>query len=634
MKKLFLALTITIFAISAYAQTKIKGGEISGTWTRSGSPYQINGDIIISAGEKLKIEPGVTVQFQGFYKMVVQGSLLAAGTATDSIVFTKADTTGFFTEYRRGWNGIRFDKRPYISDSLGIHLAIYDVVSDTLVPLATYLQPDTSLLSYCKLEFGTAHGEDKPLCFGGAVYIYRYSNLEIAHCNLSNNRALAGGALYCKEASPYIHHTVFTGNSAESSAGAICLICANPVIEQCTITGNTSQHNGGGLFCYESKPLVSRNRIVNNTAVNCGGGVYTETNLDEYFRQLSQRETKANKQEVLIVFAEPLPDFKLSDELSEKLNRKNSQAFFTNNVVCNNQARKGGGMGMTADNADITNNTLSNNKAEQTGGALYCLAANPNVKNTILYGNKTEKKNSEIHLELNAQPRFEYCNVAGGKNAITTGESQTTQSFEYRNCISFDPQFKNSDSLNYELKETSFCIDAGQPDTSGLKLARADYKGKARVQNRRIDMGAYEFGTKELPADSIKKRETTMLPTAMSAPEMPDAALPLMSNNTQGNSASNSNLQTNTLLREMTMQVYPNPNNGQFDLTINQSAQTGLTVQILSLTGSSVYKETFSNIPVVFRHSVTLGATVKGLYLVQITGTDGDIIFMEKVVVE
>ena len=120
----------------------------------------------------------------------------------------------------------------------------------------------------------------------------------------------------------------------------------------------------------------------------------------------------------------------------------------------------------------------------------------------------------------------------------------------------------------------------------------------------------------------------------MSAPEMPDAALPIMSNNTQDNSAPDSNLQTNTLLQAMTMQVYPNPNNGQFDITINQSTQTGLTVQILSLTGSSVYKETFGDIPAVFRHSVALGATVKGLYLVQITGTDGNIIFMEKVVVE
>jgi len=80
--------------------------------------------------------------------------------------------------------------------------------------------------------------------------------------------------------------------------------------------------------------------------------------------------------------------------------------------------------------------------------------------------------------------------------------------------------------------------------------------------------------------------------------------------------------------------VYPNPNNGQFEIALNQSTQTGLTVQILSLTGSSVYKETFSDVPTVFRHSVTLGATVKGLYLVQITGTEGDIIFMEKVVVE
>ena len=64
---------------------------------------------------------------------MVQGRLLAIGTETDTIVFTKNDTTGFhnLTIPDGGWHGIRFMDTPTTNDS--------------------------SKIVYCKLQYGKAN---------------------------------------------------------------------------------------------------------------------------------------------------------------------------------------------------------------------------------------------------------------------------------------------------------------------------------------------------------------------------------------------------------------------------------------------------------------------------------------------
>ena len=79
MKKLA-ALILAISIIStAFSDTIINGGPVSGTWTQSGSPYLIMGDIAIDETSTLTIEPGVEVMFQGYYRLLCEGQLLASG---------------------------------------------------------------------------------------------------------------------------------------------------------------------------------------------------------------------------------------------------------------------------------------------------------------------------------------------------------------------------------------------------------------------------------------------------------------------------------------------------------------------------------------------------------------------------
>lgn len=161
------------------SQTNIPGGNVSGTWVVSGSPYLIEGEITVPSDSTLTIEPGVEVNFQGHYKLIVNGFLEAIGTESDSILFTTADTNG--------WHGIRFLDAP-----------------------------DSSHLSFCIIKHGHASGVS-PDTRGGGIYCDN-SNPQISHCTITENWACDdGGGIYCTASSPTISWCTITGNRAAES---------------------------------------------------------------------------------------------------------------------------------------------------------------------------------------------------------------------------------------------------------------------------------------------------------------------------------------------------------------------------------------------------------------------------------
>ncbi|HEX5155157.1 MAG TPA: CARDB domain-containing protein [Parafilimonas sp.] len=101
MKRFLLCLVLLCLLMPAcsYGQqgTPVSGEQGDSTWTKEKSPYKIVGNIIVSAGKTLTIEPGVEIIFQaGSSTLDVQGTLMAEGTSTDSIKFT-GTPTGFYT---------------------------------------------------------------------------------------------------------------------------------------------------------------------------------------------------------------------------------------------------------------------------------------------------------------------------------------------------------------------------------------------------------------------------------------------------------------------------------------------------------------------------------------------------------
>lgn len=211
---LLLCLLITI---SLFAQTQVTGNQ-TGTWSASGSPYNVVGTVTVPTGEILTIEQGVEVNFQGYYQFIVNGDLQAIGTEADSIYFTTDNAA-------TGWGGIRVD-----SD---------DIIS----------------LSYCRIEFGKTAGE-YPAIHGGALALLG-SNAVVSNCMFANNDATGeengmGGAIYAYSTEESIFtDCVFTGNHAYGEGGAIKFSADNfSELTNCLFIENDCLYGGGAVSGY------------------------------------------------------------------------------------------------------------------------------------------------------------------------------------------------------------------------------------------------------------------------------------------------------------------------------------------------------------------------------------------------
>ncbi|UCC79641.1 MAG: right-handed parallel beta-helix repeat-containing protein [Candidatus Zixiibacteriota bacterium] len=132
-------------------------GDVWGEWTAAGNPYNVIGDLRVPPGSTLVIGPGCYIEFQGYYRFLVDASavLQAIGTEIDSIIFTTADSTVT-------WDGFQFS------------------YADT-----------GSQLSYCRLERGHGAGHND----GGAIQC-NGSYLELRNSFITENIGSFGSAIH------------------------------------------------------------------------------------------------------------------------------------------------------------------------------------------------------------------------------------------------------------------------------------------------------------------------------------------------------------------------------------------------------------------------------------------------------
>ena len=223
-----------------YAQTYVYAGEVSGTWSISGSPYWIFGQIEVATGTTLTVLPGVEICFMGHYSLEISGYLIAEGTETDSILFTALDIS-------EGWRGLRF----------------FDA-------------PNYNLLSYCIIEYAHSTGS------GGGIYC-DYTNLIISHSSIRNNTAAySGGGIYCTYSPAQITYCdIFNNVSYQYGGGGVyCFFSDGLTLLSCKIVSNSfedgfiSQDGGGGVLFSYSDIIIDSCFIANNTSTGYGGGVF------------------------------------------------------------------------------------------------------------------------------------------------------------------------------------------------------------------------------------------------------------------------------------------------------------------------------------------------------------------------
>lgn len=454
MKNFILLFTAIILMFSfSSAQTIIPGGNVSGTWTHTGSPYLVQGAIMIPNDSTLVIEPAVDVIFQGSYKLMVLGRMLAIGTVADSINITSADTT-------TGWLGIQFDN--------------------------TQTTNDSSKFYYCNIQYSkTTLASSKQ----GAFYL-NFSKVIISNCRISNcsaNTSVGGSAaIFCDGSSPIITHNLISHNTTTSigalNSGGIYCWLSSPEISYNTISYNKSTF-GGGICCNYGNPKISNNIISNNTISSEGGGIYCNTSSAAITNNIISGNSASNGGGICFYSGSP--------------------AIINNTISNNTASNDGGGIYCDYSSPIINNNTISNNSASKGGALFFTLYSSLSLYNTVLWGNTASTSGPQVYIDdENSDPNFYFCDVQGGATAFGLNGSIFYTGM-YQNNIDTTPLFVfpsagsgigyNGVTADWSLQIGSPCINAGTPDTTGLSLPATDVAGNPRIRGGRIDIGAYEY---------------------------------------------------------------------------------------------------------------------------------------------
>jgi len=210
----------------------------------------IESDYVVGSGNLLVVYPGTVVRFAHDARLIVEGQLLAVGTAEAMIKFTSYDPE--FSEFDY-WGGIEF---------LGA-------------------AQDTSRIEYCIIE-NIDRRDGK-----GSMFL-EYSLVNITNSQIRNNKADTGGAISVNSSSVNITHNRIENNAASYGGGAIYIsnniddrftdsfIYKNVIINN-KVTGIESPATGGGgifvdeIESYNSLIRIQENDIVSNSLYNIEG---------------------------------------------------------------------------------------------------------------------------------------------------------------------------------------------------------------------------------------------------------------------------------------------------------------------------------------------------------------------------
>jgi len=214
------------------------------TWSPSGSPYLVTGDILVPSGITLTVDPGVQVRFDktppASHSIVVAGTIISVGRPDLRVTFTSNDA---FPD-RNDWVSIRLD------------------------------QSKGSVFEWTEFSWGS-------------------TTLDIRHCSprIANNTILESGLRAIQvlgpNADPIIENNTIATQLFNERTGIITQD-ANPTIRnnvltdnyfgifvylggQPLIVNNTIRNGWVGLFIVSSSPIVTNNLIEGNGLADYGG---------------------------------------------------------------------------------------------------------------------------------------------------------------------------------------------------------------------------------------------------------------------------------------------------------------------------------------------------------------------------
>lgn len=270
---------------------------------------------------------------------------------------------------------------------------------------------------------------------GSGGGILIYSSPTIRNNKIINNRASFGAGIH-SEGSPLIVENIIESNEAARWGGGLSLNGKETVMGN-IICENVAKDGGGGIFSRQSGiyTTIVNNIIKSNRSFGNGGGI--------------------------------------------SLDITNSFVITGNFIVDNEASVYGGGVYLSQTVGEnvfkIYNNTIVGNNARE-GGGIY----NHNIADTI----------TNCVFYLNSPQDISNCNLT---YCCIKDEVQGVGN------IHEDPVFITVNDILWINDSSSPCVNAGNPDTTGLFFTWKDILGNERIIDNRIDIGANELDKKAIP---------------------------------------------------------------------------------------------------------------------------------------
>jgi parallel beta-helix repeat protein len=263
-----------------HCQTTIDAGDVSGTWTFSGSPYIVTGSITVESGKSLIIKPGVIVRFSSgaYLNCYDAASIVALGTKDSSIRFTS--NQGQPSPGDWGGIGIIGTNRKCTFRHVVIEYASYGIsfraYASGCNATSNYGRIDSSIIrnngthgisivaggsSYSGCTF-PKNGVSSPEIFDNAIY----SN-QVGISIDSYTGFLSGGYVGAS-----IQHNLMYDNSNNAIA------CYGDDSAEPKIINNTIVENGADGIYYQSTFDSIDFEIINNIITSNGKGINSNNN--------------------------------------------------------------------------------------------------------------------------------------------------------------------------------------------------------------------------------------------------------------------------------------------------------------------------------------------------------------------
>ncbi len=441
------------------AMNLLAEGDVSGTWYLSDSPVHVIDDITIQNSETLIIEPGVEVVFDGHYKFVVQGTLLALGTASDSIRFTVSDTTGFSDNNHTGWKGIRFEYNPTTNDSSKFAHCIFEYgkatdynndnnVSDDRGGAVYLLGSSEVTFSNCTFQYNYAHRS------GGAISVLFGASLNLTNCLIHHNRCDGwGGGIRFHDAYHRIENCIIS-NNAGSSGGGMQGDCyengySGEIIN--SIFCNNTAYEGGGIEFYAFSPKIVNCDIVANYVSGNGGGFECYANSSPNFTNC------------LITLNENPSG---SNQCHIRINDNSHPKFYYCNIEGGTSSFSGDGYpGECDENLDV--NPVFVNPAGGSGPAYDGVEADWSLDSSspcINQGTPDTSNLPVLSIDLAGNPR-----IFDSRIDIGAYENQQSNSFFEQDSLALISIYENLDGDNWTYND-SWLTEAPLRDWYGVTI--------------------------------------------------------------------------------------------------------------------------------------------------------------------